>query len=148
MNLFQQQILRQNLYAQLRRMNPLHSSQVLKRRKKRRPGKVNPEDSSFQNRVLIRVLEGDCPSWIRADITPQEIREVASSYTCPVCILSKRRAKSIAANLDDPDGFYGGINSKNAKPGQIISIDPVGPISPKSINGFSLMWLVYDIGSS
>ena len=98
--------------------------------------------------VLIRVLEGDCPCWIRADITPQEIREVASSYTCPVCVLSKRRAKSVAANLDDPDGFYGGINSKNAKPGQIISIDPVGPISPKSINGFSLMWLVYDIGSS
>ena len=28
--------------------------------------------------VLIRVLEGDCPSWIRADITPQEIREVGS----------------------------------------------------------------------
>ena len=27
--------------------------------------------------VLIRVLEGDCPSWIR---------EVASSYTCPVCV--------------------------------------------------------------
>ena len=56
--------------------------------------------------VLIRVLEGD--------ITLQEIREVASSYTCPVCVLSKRRAKSVAANLDDPDGFYGGINSKNA----------------------------------
>ena len=65
------------------------------------------------------MLEGDCPSWIRADITPQEIREVASSYTCPVCVLSKRRAKSVAANLDDPDGFYGGINSKNAKPGVV-----------------------------
>ena len=62
--------------------------------------------------------------------------------------LSKRRAKSVAANLNDPDGFYGGINSKNAKPGQIISIDPVSPISPKSIYGFSFMWLVYDIGSS
>ena len=55
--------------------------------------------------------------------------------------MSKRRAKSVAANLEDPDSFYGGIHSKNAKPEQIISIDPVGPISPKSISGYSLMWL-------
>ena len=87
------------------------------------------------------MLEGDCPSWIHADITPHEIREVAISYTCPVCVLSKRRAKSVAVNLNDPEGFYGGINSKNAKPGQIISIDPVGPISPKSIDGFLLCGL-------
>ena len=50
-------------------------------------------------------------------------------------------------NLEDPEGFDGAINSKNAAPGQIISLDPVGPINPKSINGFTLMWLVYDIGS-
>ena len=57
--------------------------------------------------------------------------------------MSKRRARSVAANFDDSDGFYGGINSKNAKPGQIISIDRVGPITPKSTGGYSLMWLVY-----
>ena len=62
--------------------------------------------------------------------------------------MSKRRAKSVAANLDNPDSFYGGINSKNAKTGQIVSIDPVGPITPKSTGDYSLMWLVYDIGSS
>ena len=62
--------------------------------------------------------------------------------------MSKRRAKSVAANLDDLDGFNGGINSKNAKPGQIISIDPVGPITPRSTGGYSLIWLAYDIGSS
>ena len=37
---------------------------------------------------------------------------------------------------------------KTATPGQIISLDPVGPISPKSIGRFSLMWYVYDVGSS
>ena len=57
--------------------------------------------------------------------------------------MSKRRARSVAANFDDSDGFYVGINSKNAKPGQIISIDRVGPITPKSTGGYSLMWLVY-----
>ena len=62
--------------------------------------------------------------------------------------MSKRRAKFVAVNLDDPDSLYGGINSTNAKPGQIISIDPVGPITPKSPGGYFLMWLVYDIGSS
>ena len=93
--------------------------------------------------VLIRALEGDSPSWIRA-----EIREVASKYTCVPCVLAKRRAKSVVSHLPDPDGFFGGINSKNALPGQNVSIDPVGPISPKSISGFSLMWPIYDIGSS
>ena len=46
---------------------------------------------------------------------------------------------SVAANLEDPDGFYGMF---------IILIDPVGPISPKPISGYSPMWLIYDIGSS
>ena len=40
-----------------------------------------------------------------------------------------------------PDGFYGGINSKNAKPGRIICIDPAGPIYPDSICGYSPMLL-------
>ena len=52
--------------------------------------------------VLIRALEGDSPSWIRANITAQEIREVASKYTCVTCVLAKRRAKSIVSNLRDP----------------------------------------------
>ena len=41
----------------------------------------------------------------------------------------------------------GGINSKNAKAGQIIAIDPNEPITPKSTGSYSLMWLVYDIGT-
>ena len=50
--------------------------------------------------------------------------------------------------MENPDGFQEEISSKTATPGQIISLDPVGPISPKSIGGFSLMWSVYDVGSS
>ena len=98
--------------------------------------------------TLIKALEADPPCWIRSGITAQEIREVAKKYTCVPCVLAKRRSKSVAFNLVDPDGFSGGINSKNAEPGQIISMDPVGPISPKSIGGFSLMWVVYDYGSA
>ena len=45
--------------------------------------------------IFIRALEGDSPSWIRADISAQEIREVASKYTCVPCVLAKRRAKSV-----------------------------------------------------
>ena len=61
---------------------------------------------------------------------------------------SQEESEICFSNLPDPDGFFGGINSKNALPGQIVSIDPVGPISPKTISGFSLMWLVYDNGFS
>ena len=59
------------------------------------------------------------------------------------CVLSKRKSQSVAFNLKNPDGFQGEISSKTATPGQIISLDPVGPISPKSIGGYSLMWSVY-----
>ena len=58
-------------------------------------------------------------------------------------MLSKRKSQSEAFNLENPDGFQGEISSKTATPGQIISLDPVGHISPKSIGGYSLMWSVY-----
>ena len=98
---------------------------------------LNERSCHQSSEVLICALEGDSPSWIRAD----KIREVASKYTCVPCVLAMRRAKSVISNPPDPNGFF-------ALPGQIVSIDPVGPITPKSISGFSLMGLVYDIGSS
>ena len=30
----------------------------------------------------------------------------------------------------------------------MISLDPVGPTSPMSLGGFTVMWCVYDVGSS
>jgi hypothetical protein len=96
--------------------------------------------------VLCKALEEK--RWINAGITPQEVRDIGSKYECVLCVLSKRRAKSVAPNLPLPEGFDGGVNSRTAAPGEIISIDPVGPISPKSINGFTLLWFIYDIGSS
>ncbi len=96
--------------------------------------------------VLSKALEDE--KWINAGISAGEVREIGSKYVCLPCVLSKRRAKSVVPNSPLPDGFDGGLNSKTAAPGQIISIDPVGPISPKSVNGFSLFWLVHDVGSS
>ena len=97
--------------------------------------------------TLIRALEEDPPCWIRAGITAQEVRDVYSKYTCIPCILAKKKSRSVAFNEANPDRFDGGLSSKTAEPGQIVSIDPVGPISPKSVDGFFLMWLVYDYGS-
>ena len=100
------------------------------------------------------ILEGDCrdvgrnPLCIRAGITAREVKEIGEKYTCIACMLSKHKSQSEAFNLENPDGFQGELSSKTATPGQIISLDPVGPISPKSIGGFSLMWSVYDVGSS
>jgi hypothetical protein len=98
--------------------------------------------------VLIKAIEGESPRWIRSGITAEEIRSVGKNYTCVPCILSKRKKKSVSFNLEDPEGFYPGLNSKNAEPGNIISIDPVGPISPKSISGYTIMWIVIDITST
>ena len=96
--------------------------------------------------VLSKALEEE--KWINANISAEEVRDIGSKYVCVPCVLSKRRAKSVAPNLSLPEGFDGGLNSKTAAPGQIISIDPVGPISPKSVNGFTLLWLVHDLRSS
>ena len=94
------------------------------------------------------MLDENNPLCIRAGITAREVKEIGEKYTCVACVLSKRKSQSVAFNLKNPDGFQGEISSKTATPGQIISLDPVGPISPKSIGGYSLMWSVYDVGSS
>ena len=84
---------------------------------------------------------------VRAGITAREVKEIGEKYTCVACLLSKRKSQSVAFNLKNPDGFQGEISSKTAMPGQIISLDPVGPISSKSIGGYSLMWSVYSMMS-
>ena len=99
-------------------------------------------------RVIASMLDEDHPVCIRAGITSKEVKEIGSKYQCVACLLSKRRSQSIAFNLSNPEGFQSPIDSKNAKAGQMISLDPVGPISPMSLGGFTLMWCVYDVGSS
>ena len=56
------------------------------------------------------------------------MKEIGEKYTCIACMLSKRKSQSVAFNLKNPDGFRGELSSKIATPGQIISLDPVGPI--------------------
>ena len=99
-------------------------------------------------KVLAEMLDEDNPVCIRAGMTAREVKDIGGKYTCVACMLSKRKSQSVAFNLKNPEGFQEEISSKTATPGQIISLDPVGPISPKSIGGFSLMWSVYDVGSS
>ena len=99
-------------------------------------------------RIIAEMLDERSQVCIRAGITAQEVREVGARYQCVSCLMTKRRAKSVSFNLEEPEGFQSSINSKTATAGQIISIDPVGPITPLSIGGFSLMWCVIDVGSS
>ena len=94
------------------------------------------------------MLDEDHPVCIRAGITAKEVKEIGSKYQCVACLLSKRRSQSIAFNLSNPEGFQSPVDSKNAIAGQMISLDPVGPISPMSLGGSTLMWCVYDVKSS
>ena len=99
-------------------------------------------------RVIAEMLDEENPVCIRAGITAREVREIGKKNQCITCLMSKRRAQSVVFNLADPEGFKSAIDSKNATAGQIISLDPVGPITPMSMGGYTLMWCVYDIGSS
>ena len=59
------------------------------------------------------------------------------SYTCLACTLAKRNKPPIISG--------GGERKENLRPGEIISADPVGKISPSSANGYCYFFLFKDI---
>jgi hypothetical protein len=60
-----------------------------------------------------------------------------------------RRRESIIPNEPDPYDFVHGapLNSRNAGPGEIISIDPNGPVTPAAQGKHPYWFLLKDIGT-
>ena len=92
-------------------------------------------------KVMCHAISGNSPTWKlpkHSRITPAQVRKVFKSYTCLHCVLAKR-------NLDGP-----GEQSEDTSalsPGELISADPVGKISPPTRYGHQWLFLFKDMAT-
>ena len=82
-------------------------------------------------RYMVKAMHPERPTWNNCSLTRQQIREASKLWKCPDCILSKRRRVTIPEN-EPSDSYDEYLRSLNAEPGEILSFDPVGPITPYS----------------
>jgi Reverse transcriptase (RNA-dependent DNA polymerase) len=97
---------------------------------------------------FIHAISGDKPTWRNCPLTDGQVRRCYKNLHCPMCVLSKRR-RVVPVNDDtayvDEDKQW--KSSASCKPGNIISLDPSGPINPLTSEGFSWMWLAKDVAT-
>jgi hypothetical protein len=104
-------------------------------------GHVNPK-------YMAKAVSGPNPAWRNCGLTEGQINRCAKLYRCPTCVLAKRGLLAPAKNARDPNDFSretSQLNSKNASPGSIISMDPSGLVSPATAKGETLFFLFKDI---
>jgi hypothetical protein len=95
---------------------------------------------------MISALRGNHPAWKNCLLTEGQIRRFYQ-LKCPHCILAKSTKKT-PVNVPDPPDFLtseGDNRSGTARPGEILSLDPVGIINPAASNGHKYFWLVKDV---
>ena len=92
-------------------------------------------------KVMCHAISGNSPTWKlpkHSQISPAQVRKVFKTYTCLHCVLAKR-------NLDGP-----GEQSEDTSlltPGELISADPVGKISPPTRHGHQWLFLFKDMAT-
>ena len=77
------------------------------------------------------------PTWRNSGVTASDIRRVFRKERCLECILAKR-------NLDPPSSVN---EHKLYSPGECISVDPSGTISPAGPKGEKIFFLFKDVGT-
>ena len=95
--------------------------------------------------AMCRAVSGSCPSWSGSSLSPKQIRKAASEYTCIPCLCAKRRRAGVPQTSRGADPNR--LGSTTAKPGAIISMDPVGPITPVARDGWRWFFLVQDVAT-
>ena len=108
-----------------------------------RMGHANAED-------MMAAVSGDNPTWRNFGLTSAQIYRAAKKYKCAICVLAKRRRNKVAANKSlpvDSDPMRSVLSSKNCKPGEIISMDPNGPVTPATAEGFVIWFLFKDVAT-
>jgi len=97
--------------------------------------------------TMIRAIKSK--TWHNVDLTVSQVKRASKIYSCPYCILAKRRRDPTPINVDPPD-FHGlaplFLSSKTAEPGDIISFDPQTS-TPIAVDG-STNWILFkDVAS-
>ena len=105
-------------------------------------------------KAMQKAVSGDHPAWTNFGLTFGQIGRCGRAYSCPHCILARRKRDSIPINREvtSVDGSSSDLNrmhlsSTNAKPGEIISMDPNGPVSPATSAGRKLWFLFKDVAT-
>jgi hypothetical protein len=89
--------------------------------------------------VMCKAVTGPRSAWRNSGVTCAQIRKVMSTYTCLACTLAKTNRKPIPTR--------GGERRDGLKPGEIISADPVGKISPASAAGYNYFFVFKDLAT-
>jgi KUP system potassium uptake protein len=124
------------------RMRKLRGSSVMQRfiEGHERSGHMSP-------RMMQKAVRGGDhtrPAWTNLGLTHGQIGRASRLYQCPHCLLAKRKKDPVPVNTPDPYDFIDEavpLNSRNAKDGEIISMDPVGPVSPATSSGHKLFFM-------
>ena len=114
---------------------------------------------------MSAMVDGQGPLWRNTGVTAAEIQKVFSYEPCLFCVLSKKRKKG--ADKWMKDHWYKWTKRLHKKqlrylesqehikqqeeadmtgyaPGECVSCDNVGPINPKSMEGFTCLFLFRD----
>ena len=87
--------------------------------------------------VMINAVDGEHPTWRNTGITGDQIRRVFNKHKCVHCILAKRNRKPIS--------HPSGERAEETRPGDILSADSVGKISPASREGHEFFFIFEDV---
>ena len=106
-------------------------------------GHINPK-------YMAKAVSGPNPAWRNSGLTEGQINRCSKLYQCPTCVLTKRGLLAPPRNARDPNDFSretSQLNSKNALPGNILSFDPSGLITPPTAKGETLFFLFKDVAT-
>ena len=117
---------------------------------------------------MCYAVQGERPLWKNTNVTPKEIRQVFRLSPCLTCVLAKKRKEGMAQwkprkkfkrlrkgkeLSDSPDrkpstkfemDTQDEEDSKRYKPGELLSCDNVGPVNPKSFEGYTQAFIWRD----
>ena len=116
---------------------------------------------------MCYAVQGTKPLWKNTNVTVKDIRSVFKRSPCLLCVLAKKRKEGMAQwkprrkfrrlrklgkeQSDSPDRKLSTkeemdqqdeSDAKRYKPGELLSCDNVGPVNPKSFEGYvqSFIW--------
>ena len=91
--------------------------------------------------TMCQAVSGQNPTWKQhpdRKVTASQIRKVFKKYTCVDCVLAKRNLAGPGLEYEDISGYL---------PGEVISADPVGKISPPTREGHQWLFLFKCMGT-
>jgi hypothetical protein len=137
-----------NIYCRISKTGKLSGAAVMQRYIE-----LHEHTGHQKAKVMRRAVDGvngGRPAWKNAGLTSGQINKCAKLYNCPTCVLNRKRStipvnvQHDPADVVDPDAP---LSSRTAKPGEIISMDPCGPVTPAAQGKYPYWFLFKDVAT-